>query len=44
MFSSIFFSTEDYPKARSSLETKREASQRAEGITEDHEGTCSYTL
>ena len=39
-----FVSAEDYPKARSSLETKREASQRAEGITEDHEGTCSCTL
>ena len=36
-----FVSTEDYPEARSSLETKREASQRADGMTKDHEGTCS---
>ena len=33
-----FVSTEGYPKARSSLETKREASQRVEGVTEHHEG------
>ena len=33
-----FVATEDSPKARSSLDTKCNASQRMEGMTEDHEG------
>ena len=35
---SHFFATEDSRKARSSLETKCKASQRMEGMSEDHEG------
>ena len=35
---SHFFATEDSRKVRSSLETKCNASQRMEGMSEDHEG------
>ena len=35
---SHFFATEDSRKARSSLETKCNASQKMEGMSEDHEG------
>ena len=35
---SYFFATEDSRKARSSLETKCNASQKMEGMSEDHEG------